>query len=74
MNTDQAVALITKLIVAACTGLAVKYGFTASELQNVAVDAATLAVGVATIIFGHYWNKAPAATANPQVTPQPKTT
>jgi hypothetical protein len=54
MNNNQIVNMGTKLLVAACAGVATKYGFSQSELQDVAVDAVTFVVGIGSVIFAHF--------------------
>jgi hypothetical protein len=57
MNKDQVESLLTKLIIASVTGLATKYGFSNSEVQDVSVDLSSAIFGIGVIIFSHKWNK-----------------
>lgn len=53
MNNAQIESLLTKLIIAGLTGLAAKYGFSSSELQDFAVDLSTFLLAIGTMAFSH---------------------
>jgi len=55
MNQDQAVSIVTKLIIAACAGIAAKLGFS-SDLAGLSATIAPAIVALAVFAYSHWYN------------------
>jgi len=70
MNQDQAVSIVTKLIIAACAGIAAKLGFS-SDLAGLSATIAPAIVALAVFAYSHWYN-GQSLGQPPIVSPLPK--